>query len=68
MPDCYDPYTGEWADVDPADMEDHLEYLRYQEDRSVEKKCERCGDEVFLPEDYAICGRCADAVEAGLDG
>ena len=69
MSDVYDPYTGGYhEDVHPADMEDLMEYFKYQEQRSVDKECERCGNMVHIPEDYAYCGRCADAIESGLEG
>ena len=64
MPHYYDDNFGHWHDMDDPDM---VEFYHQVQRESVLKTCERCGRQVRLRPDYAICNSCADAIEHGMD-
>jgi hypothetical protein len=60
----YDDNFGFYEDMGDPDMVDF--YHRNQE-RSVLKACDGCGQEVSLLPHYAYCNGCADIIERGGD-
>ena len=63
MPGYYDENYG-WYEIE---SEEDVEFYHAVQKESVLKKCERCGREVKLRKDYAICNSCADILERGGD-
>lgn len=69
MTEFYDDNFGHWdmgSDGD-SDAGERIAFYHKVQRESVMKKCEQCGRMVRLRPDYAICGRCADAIERGMD-
>lgn len=63
MASYYDDNYG-WYDIrDEGD----IDFYREVQERTVEKRCQRCDRKVKLLPQYAICNSCADKIEKGWD-
>jgi len=60
----YDDNFGHWDGMSDPDMQ---EFFQEVQKKSVLKKCEGCGREVFILPHYGYCDTCATRREQGAD-
>ena len=58
-----DDNFGTWNTSEP----EMVDFYHQVQRTNVNKRCDRCGQMVRIQPQYAICNRCADAAESGMD-
>jgi len=59
-----DDNFGTWTGMDEPEM---VDFYHQCQKTNVAKRCDRCGQMVWIQPQYAICNSCADAAESGMD-